>query len=317
MAAAAAEDSPLGLSQINAVFKEPVPAATAADFTIAADACTGASVTPAMDCGLPPDLDAFVLDDVLSSAECAGLIAAAESAQLTFWDTTSADPRRDYRNADTVEVPTTMISEALWRRVAHLVPARLEISADADPARSQPDLDGSWVACGTNSKLLIARYLSGGHFSPHTDGYSVVDFNHRSMFTLLIYLNDCRDGGGTRFYRSEQLGKLAKDAGGRFTGQQEHVIGTVQARRGRALFFFHNLVHEGVPPGEGEAKYIIRSDLMYRRDPPICDSDKDRAAFALYQDADELSAQGRVPEAMAAYRRCAKMSPALASIYGL
>jgi len=38
---------------------------------------------------------------------------------------------------------------------------------------------------------------------------------------------------------------------------------------------------------------------------------------ALYQEADELSAQGKVDESMQMYRKCVKMSPALAAIYGL
>jgi hypothetical protein len=61
---------------------------------------------------------------------------------------------------------------------------------------------------------------------------------------------------------SAQLGNLKKDDAGRFTGQMNNVVTTVEAKRGRALFFFHNLVHEGVPPADDEVKYIIRSDLM-------------------------------------------------------
>eukprot|EP00038_Savillea_parva_P011084 m.194973 g.194973 ORF g.194973 m.194973 type:complete len:352 (+) comp19349_c0_seq1:138-1193(+) len=313
-------ETPLALGQINAVNKAPVSDSVAAQFRVAADPAPGLSPhrLNATDLGLPPDLDAFVIDDVLSEPECAGLIAAAEAASLTFWDATTSTPRRDYRNADTVEVPTVGVAEALWHRVAPFVPTTLVVNDESDPARSQPDIDGEWRASGTNRKLLIARYVEGGHFSPHTDGYSIVDFNHRSMYTMLLYLNDCTDGGGgTRFYAHEQLGALSKDAAGRFTGQSKHVLGTVQARRGRALFFFHNLVHEGVPPLQGEVKYIIRSDLMYHRSPPICDSPNDRAAFELYQEADELSAQGKVQEAMAAYRRFRRMSPALAAIYGM
>lgn len=67
-------------------------------------------------------------------------------------------------------------------------------------------------------------------------------------------------------------------------------------RVGRACIFFHNIVHEGVPPDPGSVKYIIRSDIMYRRSPMLHDSEQDKAAFALYQQADELSAQGRVSE---------------------
>ena len=65
----------------------------------------------------------------------------------------------------------------------------------------------------------------------------------------------------------------------RLTGQPENVITTVQAVQGRALCFFHNIVHEGVAVAPGTTKYIIRSDLMYRRTPAVCDSPRDREAF--------------------------------------
>lgn len=55
--------------------------------------------------------------------------------------------------------------------------------------------EGTWRACGVNEHLLFARYGPGGHFSPHTDGYTIVDFNCRSLFTVLVYLNDCGGGG--------------------------------------------------------------------------------------------------------------------------
>ena len=65
----------------------------------------------------------------------------------------------------------------------------------------------------------------------------------------------------------------------RLTGQPENVITTVQAVQGRALCFFHNIVHEGVAVEPGTTKYIIRSDLMYRRTPAICSSPRDCEAF--------------------------------------
>ena len=65
----------------------------------------------------------------------------------------------------------------------------------------------------------------------------------------------------------------------RLTGQPDNVITTVQAVQGRALCFFHNIVHEGVAVAPGTTKYIIRSDLMYRRAPVVCDSPRDREAF--------------------------------------
>ena len=158
------------------------------------------------------------------------MVSAAEAAGLTFWDSANAAPRRDYRNADTVEVPTDGVAEALWKRVEHAVPRLLRIGEDTDPARSQPDLDGEWEACGTNTKLLIARYLSGGHFAPHTDGYSVVDFNHRSMYTMLLYLNTVENGGGTRFYHDEQVSQERPTVCARFASDLGWTLALIVAR---------------------------------------------------------------------------------------
>ena len=60
---------------------------------------------------------------------------------------------------------------------------------------STAGFEGTWKAVGVNEHLLFARYTDGGHFSPHTDGYTIVDFNKRSLYTLLLYLNDCQEGG--------------------------------------------------------------------------------------------------------------------------
>ena len=38
---------------------------------------------------------------------------------------------------------------------------------------------GEWEAVGINPNLLFGRYKSGGHFAPHTDGCTVIDFNYR------------------------------------------------------------------------------------------------------------------------------------------
>ena len=42
--------------------------------------------------------------------------------------------------------------------------------------------------------LLFGKYGPGCHFSPHTDGNNVLDFNNRSLFTVIIYLNTCTNG---------------------------------------------------------------------------------------------------------------------------
>ena len=155
------------------------------------------------------------------------------------------------------------------------------------------------------------------------------------------YLNTPDGGGGTRFYTGTAVesASLVKDVAGRWTGAAADELVTVDAVKGRALCFFHNLVHEGVPVLEGE-KYIIRSDLMYRRVPAILDGPGDREAYRLYHEADERAAQGDVagstalcaPRPLRAhalvraslmlqpphrYKRVMRLSPGIAATMGL
>eukprot|EP00939_MAST-03C_sp_MAST-3C-sp1_P004083 g4083.t1 len=157
----------------------------------------------------------FVLDNVLSSEECAALIDTAEmisddedvaDCSFTFWNKdckTEAEvsASRAYRNVDTIEFCHSPFAVELWRRIAPFLTkeyARIDLTkggASGDP-RWQPDVAGVWEAFGTNEHLLLGRYGSGGHFAPHTDGYNIVDFNTRSMLSIVLYLNECASGGG-------------------------------------------------------------------------------------------------------------------------
>ncbi len=49
-----------------------------------------------------PAVDAFVLHNVFSAAECASLCAAAEQLSYTFWHEEETQQKRDFRNAYTV-----------------------------------------------------------------------------------------------------------------------------------------------------------------------------------------------------------------------
>ena len=127
-----------------------------------------------------PPLAGCVLDGALSRDECARLVAAAESSGgFAYWDPAGGDARRSVRNADTLELNDEAFCAALWQRLAPFVPERESISPD-DEQRYEPDLEGEWVATGLNPHLLINRYASGGHFAPHADGSTMVDFNRRS-----------------------------------------------------------------------------------------------------------------------------------------
>lgn len=262
--------------------------------------------------------DAYVLDNVLSPAECALLIRRGEeSGGFSFWDSTrdEVELERDFRNADTIEVTHPSWADLIYQRMAPFVTATVDIQESQK--RWEPDLTGAWDADGMNTNLLLARYESGGHFGPHTDGCTLLNFDHRSIYSVIIYLNACPTGGGeTRLLEDSQLQKLTKDAAGRFRGDAGLAIDAVEPKPGRAFVFFHTIVHEGLPPNPGSSKFIIRTDVMFKRRDPVCKTPKDHAAFQLYEEAKEKEGEGDITAALALFRRSFKMSPALEKIYG-
>ena len=263
-------------------------------------------------------LDAVVIDDVLSAEECAYLINATEEEGYTFWKSNATEEAKQFRTADTVEVKKPSFAKLLWERVRPFVNASVNIAEeeDFDDPKWQRDVRGTWEGEGTVDLILFARYKPGGHFSPHTDGSNIDTLNRRSFYTMILYLNDCQGGGETKFYDLDQRDSLLQDAEGRFTGDPGRVLCAVRPRAGRALIFAHELLHEGAAVHPGCQKYIIRSDIMYKRTPPVCASPRGVAAFQLYQKAQELSNDGDCAQAATLFRRAFKLSPQLADIYG-
>ena len=74
------------------------------------------------------------------------------------------------------------------------------------------------------------------------------------------------------------------------------------------------------PPCRGTCacRYIIRTDVMYERRPPVCTEPNDIEAFAMYEHARMLGGNaGSELEAAQLFRKCFKLSPTLARIYGM
>ncbi len=51
--------------------------------------------------------------------------------------------------------------------------------------------------------MRLSKYNVGGHFNKHRDGGFVLTDENRSIYTILIYLNDDFEGGNTIFYSEE------------------------------------------------------------------------------------------------------------------
>ncbi|CBZ55888.1 conserved hypothetical protein [Neospora caninum Liverpool] len=103
----------------------------------------------------------------------------------------------------------------------------------------------------------------------------------------------------------------------RHTADPQLIVDSVEALAGRMLFFYHTQMHEGRRVGPGASKFIIRTDVLYRRKIPLLTTPKDQEAFALWQRAELLAEEGQADEAAVLFRRSVKLSPDLAAIYGM
>jgi hypothetical protein len=176
----------------------------------------------------------FVIHDFLPPEECERLIALSEKTGYEDAPITSGSGfvmRKDVRNNDRVMLDAPLLAADLWERARLFLPA----------------VWFGWEVVGFNERIRFYRYGPGQKFASHTDGYYERDNGERSQLTFMAYLNGDCEGGATTFYRSR--GRL-----------------DVQPERGKALVFAHKVLHEGTAVVGGR-KYVLRTDVMYRRLP--------------------------------------------------
>lgn len=185
---------------------------------------------------------AFVLGGIASDRECQRWIAGAERAGFASAPVTTRNGpvhMPGLRNNARVMEDDPETAAELWLRVEPLLPAEW---------RHVDRRGTSLLPSGLNERLRFYRYDPGERFALHRDGPFVRDRDEHSLLTVLLFLNDDFRGGETALLEP----RYACD---------------VPPVRGDALCFSHHLLHEGTTVLEG-TKYILRTDVMYRRQEP-------------------------------------------------
>jgi leukotriene-A4 hydrolase len=277
------------------------------------------------------ELKAIVLKNVLSSEECRELIEGIEKRTdrgYSFWssDDTSATSRINdskssstsmFRNSDTVEVRSKEIAENLWKRVRKFILDE-ELVIDEDHPLHESGLEGKWKANGINDHLLFNKYVGKGHFSPHTDGATVESFNRRSFYSVLVYLNTCKEGGETSLFynqpKESSLSHFDVDEQSRYRWPKDWIGDAAKCERGSVLIFRQEIVHEGAPVGENALKIIIRTDVMYERVEKKCNDENGRRAYDLHKRAQNEESEGHWGKAIELLKQCRKVCPEYADL---
>jgi hypothetical protein len=199
---------------------------------------------------------AFVVPNALSEEECARIIANCESKgfEQALLNVGGGEQilATDFRKSGRCIVDDVGAAELLYERLKHVLPG----SYTDYPYRG----DGIAYKCvGLNERFRVLKYVPGDYFAPHRDGCFVRPSGGEwgavqtvfgepgdiSFYTLMLYLNTPKKGGGTNFLSG--LGDIKR----------------YNPSTGQALVFDHDIRHEGELLEDG-VKYAIRTDVMYR-----------------------------------------------------
>jgi len=245
--------------------------------------------------------------------------------------------RHDYRQNDRSVFDSKELAEVLWHRVEPIARG-LAIVADPsnpggqrllepgegeaaqqegeEPAVCPEELrlgyghEGTWRPVGLNECLRFCRYNPGGFFRPHCDACFKRSEEEMSLFTCMFYLDGGFDGGATRFLR---LGGVLTDENYLKLAADDQVVASLEPEAGLCLLFFQpGLLHEGEDVREG-SKHILRTDVMFRRDPGTGPSrtPQEQEAWRLVQEAQAAEAAADCDRACHLYRRAFKLDPNL------
>lgn len=320
------------LSSVKPNFKRPL---ATSEHTLEFESCFSHSTSlPLLDLVTIAEDSIFYVDGVISTEECENLCRLIKNhRELRFWSDAGrndVDAKR-FRDADTIEIVSEIISQIIWDRTKHIFQhERFEKQMGPEHCNGndddwERDMVGRWCPCNCNKDMLLAKYPCGGSFAPHTDGRAVASFNERSFYSIIIFLNDIPNdsGGGTKFYATAATNNLKvefdgddKDHQGRWACDKSFLLHEVYPKSGRMLVFDQRIVHEGVPARSPFEKYIIRSDVMLERVPPICNSSDDLDAYEVYRNAEDLAGWGQIDEAIILFKQAFRKSPLLAELLG-
>jgi len=180
-------------------------------------------------------LNIGTINGFLSPSECADYIRLGEAIgfeEAPVSTTQGMILMKDVRNNDRVMIDDAERAGSLYQRLSsHLAPR----------------FQKKWTPVGLNERLRLYRYDVGQQFDWHKDGFFERTDGERSFFTLMVYLNDDFEGGGTSFSDTSIGGMLR-----------------ITPKTGMALLFHHPILHRDDPVTAGR-KYVLRTDVMYGR----------------------------------------------------
>ncbi|KAM0279246.1 hypothetical protein ACHAQH_004703 [Verticillium albo-atrum] len=215
---------------------------------------------------------ATILDNVLTSQECALLLTLAESSatdQSRPWQPAMVNIgagrevlEPEYRRSDRIIWDEQEVVRRLWERVklARHGSGELFFAEDGPMAWADKGMMGGWRFWGLNRRMRFLKYGAGQFFRPHCDGTYEEESEGRRLrtyYTVHFYLNDSVQavgqdaradlkGGATSFLSYDEKRKL-----------------DVDPKAGRVLIFQHPRMYHAGDDVLAGIKYTMRTEMVY------------------------------------------------------
>lgn len=210
------------------------------------------------------------LGNVLSATECVEIIANTDAAVLE--DVSDTYRFGKQRKSERLLALDEKLAEGIWERICDILQEKLKEYNVMTRPLGFDVRRGDWDLYGLNEAMRVNKYCSEtkGFFGPHKDAQYCPSGDERSIFTLLIYLNEDFTGGSTCFYIPKDPSLPTKDMtikeeiklhGGLNVGYE---CIKVTPKVGHAVISSQNYLHEALPVNKG-SKYILKTDIVLRR----------------------------------------------------
>eukprot|EP01117_Protostelium_nocturnum_P012713 TRINITY_DN4692_c0_g1_i1.p1 TRINITY_DN4692_c0_g1~~TRINITY_DN4692_c0_g1_i1.p1 ORF type:complete len:204 (+),score=42.19 TRINITY_DN4692_c0_g1_i1:39-614(+) len=177
---------------------------------------------------------AFTASNVMSQEECRNLIQSCEEEGFSPNKLNVGKGNEilspNYLDSYRCILMDSKLANQIWERIGSFIPQQLNSFGR----------NKLMEVVGIHDRLRVLRYPNTQRFDAHLDASEERERNgtkEKSLLSVLLYLNEGFDGGGTSF--EEPGGKSVK----------------VVPRGGMALIFEHELVHSGEAVGNG-VKYV-------------------------------------------------------------
>lgn len=199
------------------------------------------------------DQGVYFIKNLFSEKECGEII----SKTISYYKSLKDEYLESERKCNRILSINHNLANVIWERIKIL-----NFPNDAIPIGF--GTDGIWEASGVNECIRYIQYESPSiGFLPHRDASFIRDEDNRSIYTIIIYINEDFEGGHTQIYqpnmeRVEPI--LVKDE--LKNGYQ--ILLDFIPKIGSAIIFDHDTIHKGCPVIKG-TKYIIRTDIIFTR----------------------------------------------------